>query len=163
MLKAPIPENENERMTAVNRLGLMDAKPNARFDALTKEATEKLHAPISTLTVLDPQKEHYKSCYGLNEKDGDRAISFCGHALLMKDLFIIPDTAKDPRFANNPMVIGKPFIRSYMGMALFDHQTGLPVAVFCIKDTKPRDFSLEEIDVFSSLVTRAEEEINKVP
>jgi GAF domain-containing protein len=81
----------------------------------------------------------------------------------MKDLFVIPDTAKDPRFANNPMVIGKPFIRSYMGMALFDHQTGLPVAVFCIKDTKPRDFSLEEIDTFSSLVTRAEEEINKGP
>jgi len=162
MLKAPIPENEKDRMDAVNRLGLTSDKPNAVFDALTKEATEKLFAPISTLTVLDPQKEHYNSCQGLDEKEGERAISFCGHALLMKDLFIIPDTAKDPRFANNPMVIGKPFIRAYMGMALFDHQTGLPVAVFCIKDTKPRDFSLEEIDTFSSLVTRAEEEINKV-
>lgn len=161
MPKAPLPENEKERMDAVHRLGLMSDKPNARFDALTKEAVEKLHAPISTLTVLDPQKEHYRSCQGLDQKEGERAISFCRHALVMKDLFIIPDTTKDPRFANNPMVIGKPFIRSYMGMALFDHKTGLPVAVFCIKDIKPRDFSLEEIDVFSSIVTRAEEEINK--
>jgi GAF domain-containing protein len=161
MLNAPIPDNEKERMDAVNRLGLLDDKPDNRFDLLTKRAVKELRVPISTLTVLDPQKEHYKSCQGLNEKDGARAISFCGHALLMKDLFIIPDTAKDIRFANNPMVIGKPFIRSYMGMALFDHKTGLPVAVFCVKDTKPREFSLAEIDAFSAIVTLAEEEINK--
>ena len=161
MLNAPIPENEKERMAAVNRLGLMDDKPNKWFDELTKRAVKELRVPISTLTILDPEKEHYKSCQGLNEKDGERAISFCGHALLMKDLFIIPDTSKDPRFANNPLVIGKPFIRSYMGMALFDHKTGLPVAVFCIKDTKPREFTMDEIDAFSAIATLAEEEINK--
>jgi GAF domain-containing protein len=161
MLNAPIPDNEKQRMEAVNSLGLLDDKPNKRFDLLTKKAVEELHVPISTLTILDPQKEHYKSSQGLNEKDGERAISFCGHALLMKDLFVIPDTTKDPRFANNPMVIGKPFIKSYMGMALFDFKTGLPVAVFCVKDTKPRDFSMAEIDIFSSIVSQAEEEINK--
>jgi GAF domain-containing protein len=148
-------------MDAVNRLGLLDGKPDGRFDLLTKRAVKELHVPISTLTILDPQKEHYKSSQGLDEKDGERAISFCGHALLMKDLFIIPDTAKDHRFANNPMVIGKPFIRSYMGMALYDLKTGLPVAVFCVKDIKPRDFSMDEIDAFSNIVTLAEEEINK--
>jgi hypothetical protein len=66
----------------------------SRFDLLTKRAVEELHVPISTLTILDPQKEHYKSSQGLNEKDGERAISFCGHALLMKDLFVIPDTSQ---------------------------------------------------------------------
>ena len=161
MLKAPIPENEKERMDAVERLGLLDIKPDDRFDLLTKRAVKELRVPISTLTILDPEKEHYKSSQGLDKKDGQRAISFCGHALIMKDLFIIPDTAKDVRFANNPMVIGKPFIRSYMGMALFDHKTGLPVAVFCVKDTKPRDFTMDEIDAFSAIVTLAEEEINK--
>ena len=80
----------------------------------------------------------------------------------MRDLFIIPDAAKDPRFANNPMVIGKPFIRSYMGMALFDHKTGLPVAVFCVKDIKPREFTLAEVDAFSLIAGRAEEEINNI-
>ena len=148
-------------MAAVNRLGLLNDKSNNRFDLLTKRAVKELHVPISTLTILDPQKEHYKSSQGLNEKDGERAISFCGHALLMKDLFVIPDTAKDVRFANNPMVIGKPFVRSYMGMALFDFKTGLPVAVFCVKDIKPRNFTMAEIDVFSTIVTEAEEEINK--
>ena len=161
MLKAPIPDNEKERMAAVNRLGLLNDKSNNRFDLLTKRAVKELHVPISTLTILDPQKEHYKSSQGLNEKDGERAISFCGHALLMKDLFVIPDTSKDVRFANNPMVIGKPFVRSYMGMALFDFKTGLPVAVFCVKDIKPRNFTMAEIDVFSTIVTEAEEEINK--
>jgi GAF domain-containing protein len=161
MLKAPIPDNEKERMAAVNRLGLLNDKSNNRFDLLTKRAVKELHVPISTLTILDPQKEHYKSSQGLNEKDGERAISFCGHALLMKDLFVIPDTAKDVRFANNPAVIGKPFVRSYMGMALFDFKTGLPVAVFCVKDIKPRNFTMDEIDAFSAIVTLAEEEINK--
>jgi GAF domain-containing protein len=161
VLKAPIPDNEKERMAAVNRLGLLNDKSDNRFDLLTKRAVKELHVPISTLTILDPQKEHYKSCQGLGEKDGERAISFCGHALLMKDLFVIPDTAKDVRFANNPMVIGKPFIRSYMGMALFDFKTGLPVAVFCVKDIKPKNFTMAEIDVFSTIVTEAEEEINK--
>jgi GAF domain-containing protein len=148
-------------MAAVNRLGLLNDKSNNRFDLLTKRAVKELHVPISTLTILDPQKEHYKSSQGLNEKDGERAISFCGHALLMKDLFVIPDTAKDVRFANNPAVIGKPFVRSYMGMALFDFKTGLPVAVFCVKDIKPRNFTMDEIDAFSAIVTLAEEEINK--
>ena len=142
-------------------MSMLNTRPNAALDALTKEATEELSVPISTLTVLDAEKEYYKSCQGLDEKEGLRAISFCKHALASKDLFIIPDTAKDPRFANNPMVIGKPFIRAYMGMAILDHKTGFPVAVFCVKDTKPREFSMDEIDAFSALVSRAEEEINK--
>ena len=161
MLDAPIPDNEKERMDAVNRLGLLDNKPDSKFDLLTKRAIKELKVPISTLTILDPLRERYKSCQGLNEKDGARASSFCGHALLMKDLFVIPDTSKDPRFANNPAVIGKPFIRSYLGMALYDRETGLPVAVFCVKDTKPRNFTMNEIDAFSTIVTQAEEEINR--
>ena len=61
MLKAPVPENEKQRMEAVNRLGLLNDKSNNRFDLLTKRAVKELHVPISTLTILDPQKEHYKS------------------------------------------------------------------------------------------------------
>ena len=162
MKTAPIPSDENVRMEAVHRMAILDTKPESRFDVLTKEATEKLKIPISTITILDSKREWFKSCTGLDQKEGERAISFCAHALLVKNLFIIEDALEDERFKDNPMVVGSPFIRFYAGQALLDHKTGQPVGVFCIKDTKPRTLSLEEIGIFLNLTDRAEQELNKV-
>jgi len=162
MQTAPIPDNEKERLESVHELALLDTKPEERFDALTKEATEKLHAPISTLTIVDENREWFKSCQGLDQKEGDRAISFCGHALLASVLFIIEDTLKDERFKDNPVVIGPPFIRFYAGIRLLNLRTGLPIGVFCIKDIKPRKLSLEEINTFMDIGNRAEKEVNKI-
>ena len=162
MKTAPTPENEDERLAAVHRMAILDTKPEVRFDAITKEAVKKLKVPISTITILDKNREWFKSCQGLAEKEGERAISFCGHALLAKDLFIIRDTLEDSRFADNPMVISKPFIRFYCGMALADDKTGLPIGVFCVKDIKPRDFNASELGVFMELADTAERELNKV-
>jgi len=163
MLVAPQYIEEDKRLEAVNRLGLLDdSKSNTKFDELTKLAVEKLKVPMSTFTVLDKNREYYRSCQGIDAKDGDRAVSFCGHSLVSKTLFVIPDCRKDPRFSDNPMVIGEPFIRFYAGMALFDYMTGMPVAVFCIKDTKPRILSVKELGIFMSLTTRAEELLNDV-
>jgi GAF domain-containing protein len=162
MLKAPSFNREDERLEATNRLGLLSKGPNPHIDALVKEAVEKIGVPISTLTVLDKSKEHYQSCVGLNETEGDRAVSFCGHALLAQDLFIVPDCKKDPRFADNPMVIGSPFIRFYAGMAIYDYMTKLPVAVFCIKDKKPRELDVKELDTFLIISRKIEEIINGI-
>ncbi len=160
MKKAPIPQDEKARMEAVHRLAILYTKPEKRFDRITKEAIEKLNVPISTLAILDSDREWYKSCQGLTAKEGDRAASFCGHALLVKNLFIVEDTLKDDRFKDNPMVVGEPFIRFYAGMALFDYKTAQPVGVFCIKDTKPRTFHLKEVGILTALADRAEKEIN---
>ena len=130
MQKAPIPDNESDRLAAVHRLAVLDTVPEKRFDDLTKEATERLLVPISTVTIVDSNREWFKSQQGLNKNDGDRAVSFCGHALFAKDMFIVEDALKDPRFADNPMVVGPPFIRFYAGIALLDHKTGQPVGVF---------------------------------
>ena len=118
---------------------------------------------MSSLTILDSDREWFKSYQGLEEKEGDRSISFCGHALLASDIFIVEDTLKDERFLDNPMVIGKPFVRFYAGIALFDrkHKTGLPIGVFCVKDTKPRKFDVEEMSILIDLAIRAEKELNK--
>lgn len=161
MIPAPIPENEKDRIQSVKDLNILDTKPEERFDALTKEATEKLNVPISTLSIIDEKREWYKSCQGLPTTEGDRAISFCGHAMLSSVLFMIEDTLKDARFKDNPMVIGSPFIRFYAGARLLNLKTGQPVGVFCIKDTKPRRLTLREIDIFMSLAKCAEEELNK--
>lgn len=161
MLKAPIPENENERMEAVHRLAILDTQPEERFDALTREAAEKLHAPISTVTILDSTREWYKSCVGLDAKEAPRAISFCGHSLLAENVFIVEDTWNDPRFSDNPMVTGSPFIRFYAGVALLDRKTNQAIGVFCVKDIKPRKFSVAEIDILIEIAKRAEDELNR--
>jgi len=157
---APIPKDENIRIEAVHRMAILDTKPEERFDRLTKEAVDRLKVPISTITIIDSKREWFKSCQGLDEKEGERAVSFCGHALLAQNIFIVEDTLKDDRFKDNPMVIGHPFIRFYAGIAILDHKTGQPVGVFCVKDTKPRTFSISEINILIDLADRAEKEIN---
>ena len=152
---------EDASLKRVQEMGLLDnLEPESRYDVFTQKAVNTLGVPISTLTILDDKKEHYKSCVGLDTKEGEKAISFCAQAFLSKDLYMIPDCSKDPKFANNPMVVGSPFIKFYAGMAIHDHKTGLPIAVFCIKDTKPRELSLEDISTFIELAGEVEKEMN---
>jgi GAF domain-containing protein len=161
MQDAPIPADEQERLAAVHQMAVLDTQPEERFDVLTREAIQKLGVPISTITILDADREWFKSCQGLSEKEGKRDVSFCGHALLAKDMFIVEDTLKDPRFADNPMVTQAPFIRFYVGIALLDQTTGQPIGVFCVKDTLPRQFGLEDMNTLMDLADRAEKELNK--
>jgi GAF domain-containing protein len=161
MINAPIPDNEQERLAAVHEHAILDTKPEERFDLLTKEAVEQFSVPISMISILDSNREWYKSCQGLDIREGDRKISFCGHALLASNVFIIEDTLQDKRFVDNPSVTGYPYIRFYAGVALHDEQTKLPIGVFCIKDTKPRKLSVSEVALLLNLASRAEEELNK--
>src|SRR3989344_1658400 len=159
MQPAPIPQNEEQRLISLHNLGLLDTVPEERFDVITRTATRIFNVPISTLTLVDDKREWFKSCQGLPEHEGDRAISFCGHALLSEPVFVVPDTKKDPRFSDNPMVIGKPFIRFYAGVSL-KSVDGQRVGVFCVKDTKPREFSKADEEILKGLASWAEVEIN---
>ena len=161
MQNAPIPTNEKERIEAVHRLAILDTEPEERFDVLTREAVEKLKVPMSMVSILDSDREWFKSCIGLDQKQGDRSVSFCGHALLATNIFIIEDTLKDPRFFDNVTVINPPYIRFYAGVALFDYKTRQPVGVFCVKDIKPKKLTMEEIGIIVDLANRAEKELNK--
>lgn len=165
---APIPNDEEQRLEAVHKLAILDTEPEERFDRLTREAVEKLEVPMSMVSILDTDREWFKSCVGFKslihlgeeEKEGDRSVSFCGHALLAKDIFIIEDTLEDSRFKDNPLVIGYPFIRFYAGISLHDHDTNHAIGVFCIKDTKPRILNLNEMNLILDLAKRAEKELN---
>lgn len=159
MEKAPIPSNEKKRLLSLYKLGLLDTKPEDRFDHITNTATKVFNVPISTLTLVDAKREWFKSCVGLPKKEGERAISFCGHALLANDVFVIEDTKKDKRFMDNPMVLGKPFIRFYAGVPIMSADQNR-VGVFCIKDTKPRKFSKSDRDILKNLAAWAELEVN---
>ena len=136
MQPAPIPTNEKERLCALQGLKLLDTATEERFDVITKKAIEKFAVPISTITLVDKDREWFKSVQGLAQTEGPRDISFCGHALMTEVLFVVEDTLVDPRFADNPMVKGEPHIRFYVGKSLYDRKSHLPVGVFCIKDIK---------------------------
>lgn len=159
MKEAPIPKNELQRIASVYALDLLDTPPEERFDQLTRCATLIFRVPISTLTLIDANREWFKSCQGLQKTEGERAISFCGHALVEHQILVVPDTTKDKRFADNPMVTGDPYIRFYAGVPIISSD-GQRIGVFCIKDTKPREFSKEDEEILEGLATWAQLEIN---
>ncbi len=158
-MDAPIPKNEPERLKALKSLHILDTPTEERFDRITQLAQYIFKVPISTLSLVDSNREWFKSCMGVEASEGPRAISFCGHAMLEDDLFLIPDTTKDPRFADNPMVTGKPYLRFYAGQSL-SNAAGFKIGTFCIKDTKPRTLTEEEKKILKDLASWAELEIN---
>jgi GAF domain-containing protein len=160
MKLAPIPPNEKDRICAVEGLKILDTASEERFDRITKAALQRFLVPISTIAIIDSEREWFKSVQGLKLKEGPRDISFCGHALLSELILVVNDTLLDPRFSDNPMVVGAPFIRFYAGKSLYDFETKLPVGVFCIKDHTPREMSLKDISDFLDLSDQAEREIN---
>lgn len=160
-MNPPLHAREAERLAAVYRLGILDTEPDPRFDALTKEATERLNVPISTISILGDNREWYKSCQGIDAKEGPRETAFCGWALLAKNAMVVEDTLLDKRFKNNPYVTGEPHIRFYVGVAIVDLVSGLPIGVFCVKGTKPRTFDINELKIIFELAKKAEALINK--
>ncbi|MBL8029941.1 MAG: GAF domain-containing protein [Candidatus Doudnabacteria bacterium] len=157
---SPMPVDEDARLLSLHSLQVLDTKPEERFDRLTKEVVEWFSVPICTISIIDRDREWFKSCQGLPTKEGKREISFCGHAMLSKYIFIVEDTKLDPRFSDNPYVVGPPFVRFYAGMALRNRKDGQPIGVLCIKDTKPRTMSAQDIALFIGFANRAEEELN---
>ncbi len=162
MQKAPIPKFEKERLCALEELNILDTAAEERFDKITREAIAYFKVPIFTITIVDAEREWFKSVQGLKTRQGPRDISFCGHALLVQDIMILEDTLDDPRFADNPMVMDKPGIRFYAGKSLYHQSKRLPIGVFCIKDYQPRKMTMKEVDKLLTLAKEAEDELNRV-
>jgi len=116
------------------------------------------NVPIAVVSLVDENRQWFKSCVGLTSKETPRDISFCGHAILDDEIFIIPDTAKDERFADNPLVINEPHIRFYAGCPL-RFTNGSRLGTLCIIDIKPRNLSNEEIEILKDLASTAEREL----
>lgn len=161
MKLAPIPQNEEQRLLALYKLKILDTAAESRFNKITKEAIKKFNVPISTISIIDTEREWYKSSCGVQKTEAPRDTSFCGHTLLNESVLVIEDTLKDERFKNNPQVINSPKIRFYAGVALREKNSGLPVAVLCIKDIKPKTFSVDEVSHLLQLAKTAENELNK--
>jgi GAF domain-containing protein len=137
MLIAPKPSNERERLLAVQSAEILDSAPEPEFDALTEAASDLCSMPIALISLVDADRQWFKSERGLGVTSTDRASSFCAHAILQTEIFEVPDATLDERFADNPLVTGFPHIRYYAGAPIFD-RNGLPLGTLCVIDRRPR-------------------------
>jgi len=135
---APLPLDEARRLEALRHLDLLDSSPEALFDDIVALAALSCATPIALVSLIDQERQWFKACIGLDVTETPRDQAFCAHAILRPDaLLIVPDTHEDPRFQENPLVLGAPHIRFYAGAPIFSPE-GQPLGTVCVIDTIPR-------------------------
>jgi len=161
-MKTPdLPENEDSRLETLKSLDVLDTEPEERFDRLTRMSRRLFGVPIALVSLVDENRQWFKSCAGLSVSETSRDISFCGHAILGNEIFIIPDTSKDERFADNPLVLNEPHIRFYAGCPL-SSKNGAKLGTLCIIDRKPRHLTEEDLETLQDLASMVERELEAV-
>jgi signal transduction histidine kinase len=142
--------NEPERLQALRSYGILDTAVEPSFDDITKIASYVCQTPISIISLVDEDRQWFKSEVGLGIRQTPLEQSICAHALLEHSFLEIEDTTRDPRFDCNPLVTGNPHVRFYAG-ALLRTPDGLPLGTVCVLDDKPRVLSAEQRDVLAAL------------
>ncbi len=134
---APPPPDELRRLASLDALGILDTQPEERFDRYTAEISTALDVPIALVSLVDTERQWFKSRRGIDVTETPRDMSLCAHAILEPDVMEVPDTLADSRFAQNPLVIHDPRIRFYAGMPL-TLADGSRVGTLCVADIRPR-------------------------
>lgn len=153
--------DEAVRLTTLRSLDILDSLGEERFDRLTRMAKHMFRVPIALVSLVDENRQWFKSCVGLDVNETSRDISFCGHAILGDEVFVIRDTLKDDRFADNPLVLDDPHIRFYAGCPI-KVANGSRIGTLCIIDREPRDFSVEDEELLKDLAAMVEQELTAV-
>lgn len=150
MSSYPLPPDEHDRLAALRALLILDTPPEERFDRITSFAATEFAAPIAAISLVDADRLWFKSKTGLTICEAERDTSFCTHGISSTDLMVIDDLRLDPRFADNPYVIGEAAIRFYAGAPLV-LQSGQIAGMFCIMDSCPRTFDAVDRAILTSL------------
>jgi GAF domain-containing protein len=154
MIAASKPPDEERRLAALHALNLLDTGPEERFDRITRLAQRVFGTSMATFTLVDADRQWFKSEVGAAGKEDRRDISFCAHAILEPDATVVEDARYDKRFHDNPLVTGDPNIRFYAGHP-FTGPGGEAVGTLCVLDEKPRaaeEFGAETLREFAAMV-----------
>jgi GAF domain-containing protein len=150
-MKIPLPAHEEDRLAALYQYNILDSAPERAFDDLTLLAAHLCETPIAAITLVDMNRQWFKSKVGLAGTEIDREISFCSHTILTPDeILVVPDALADERFATNPMVTSEPEIRFYAGVPLVTKE-GYALGALCVIDRKPRELSAEQLIALQAL------------
>ncbi|MHC4920452.1 MAG: GGDEF domain-containing protein [Planctomycetota bacterium] len=152
------PPDENKRLASLRRLQLLDTPAEERFDRITRIARRALGTEIALVSLVDESRQWFKSAQGLNAAETKRDVSFCGHAILGDDTFVVADARADERFADNPLVTGDPRIRLYAGQPLHAPD-GPRIGTLCAIDSKPRQLNREDLRTLRDLAILVENEL----
>lgn len=155
MPAAPLPADEAERLEALRRLLILDTPPEERFDRIVRFAADEFDVPIALVSLVDADRQWFKARVGLDACSTSRDSAFCGYAILKPEVLVVEDALADPRFEDNPLVLGEPKIRFYAGAPI--EVSGRRIGTLCVIDTRPRRFDATDAAILRSMRTLVEE------
>lgn len=158
MRSARIPDNEAQRLDRLHRYQILDTPPEKAFDRITRIVAETIGVPIALVSLIDHDRQWFKSKYGLDASETPRDLAFCAHAILNNEVFVVRDAFEDERFHDNPLVTEAPNVRFYAGAPLITSD-GLKIGTLCAIDHVPHDLKHEHSQLLEDLASLVIDEL----
>ena len=151
--------SEEDRLKALREYRLLDTKPDESFERITRIVSTALRVPMAAITLVDADRQWFKSRIGIDLEEIPRSASFCAHTMIGDNAMLVPDAMRDPRFLDNPLVLDAPRIRFYAGYPLVS-PSGMPLGAVCVLDIEPRTATSDELELLKDLAALVMEQLN---